>query len=188
MLSTSVKDLRILLVLLCGLLAFASCESKDQECYEPILVRASNAFVITDTQRVSYYMPDSTLNDSLIKVYRDSIMSGAEMKILNEDKPFTIIGTEPSSNVMRIALNPGKDSTRYTFHADTTAASVLDTITFYYVPTIHFISNSCGYNYYYTLNAVKSTGHLLDSVAMINNNVTNDVKVRNVQLYFKTDL
>jgi hypothetical protein len=175
----------LLAALLCGLL-MASCESKDQECYEPVLVRVSNAFVVTDTQTIKVPIGDSIqTKDSLIRVYRDSAMLNAEMKILDEDKPFTVTGTEQADRVMRIALNPDKDSTRYTFRADTTAGSLIDTITFYYVPIVHFISNSCGYNYYYTLSDVKFTQKLFDSVAMLNTNVTNDIKIRNVQLYFR---
>lgn len=179
-----------MLVLLYGLLAFASCESKDQECYEPILVRASNSFVITDTLTISVPVgSDTTIRrDSLVKNYRDSIMPLAEMKVLDETQAFTVIGTEPSGSnqLMRVAFNPSKDSIRYTFrtHTDST---VYDTITFFYTPIVHFISNSCGYNYYFTINNVKSTHNLFDSVALPNSSVTNDIGAKNVQLYFKTD-
>ncbi len=184
MLIRSGKAPIFLLALLCGLL-LASCESKDQECYEPTLVRVSNAFVVTDTMTIKIAIGDSTvLKDSLIRFYRDSVMLNSRMEILNEDKPFTIVGTELPDTVMRIAFNPGKDSTRYTFQADTVAGSLIDTITFYYDPIVHFVSNSCGYNYYYTLTDVRFTKKLLDSVALINTNITNDVKTRNVQFYF----
>lgn len=184
MLLRSGKAPLLLLALLYGLL-LASCETKDQECYEPVLVRASNAFIVTDTMTIRIPIGDSTVyKDSLIRVYRDSLMLNSAMEILNEDRSFFVIGTEQPDTVMKIALNPGKDSTRYTFRADTTASSLIDTITFYYVPIVHFISNNCGYNYYYTLTNVKFTKNLFDSVALVNTSITNDVKTRNVQLYF----
>ena len=185
MLFLSGKKIRYEAGLLACLLAWASCETKGPECYQPITVNLSNGFIVTDSVRVYYYIPpDSTRNDSIGFVYHDSIMAFSEMKVLDKDTLFRLIGTEAPNNVMSISLDPSTDSIRYTFRADT-ASSVFDTITYYYTSTIHFVSNSCGYNYYYTLNNVKSTGNMLDSIALINNQVTNDASVRNVQFYFK---
>lgn len=174
--------------LFAGLWGWTSCETKDQECYEPSLVRTTNRFYYFDTmteQVVIDTVNGTTITkDSLmIKVY-DSLMPAAEMQILDEDSLYTLYGTEAGSNIMRIALNPGKDSTRYTFRVDT-LSTTYDTITYYYTPLLHFISNSCGYNYYYTVNDVKFTRNLLDSMRLNDNNVTNDINITNVQLYFK---
>lgn len=182
------REIRFLLILLCGFFALVSCETKGPDCFEPILVTVSNSFQRVDTQRVFYYIPPDTITlmDSLRFVAKDSIMPRSEVKVLDFSTPFTVLGTEPGSAIMRIALNPAADSIRYTFRADNTDTnSVMDTITFYYLPKVHFISNNCGYNYYYTINNVVSTKKLFDSLRIINNNVTNDVSVKNVQFYFK---
>ncbi len=181
------KEIRSLLILLCGFFALVSCETKGSDCFEPVLVTASNSFQRIDTQRVFYYIPpDSTLTDSLRFVARDSVMPRSEIKVLDLSTPFTVTGSEPGSAIMRVAFNPAADSIRYTFRADTADTNaVMDTITFYYLPKVHFISNNCGYNYYYTINNVVATKKQFDSLRILNNNVTNDVSVRNVQFYFK---
>lgn len=173
----------ILFPLIC-FFGLASCEKDGPQCYEPTVVRAAVAFVVIDTQTIKTSVDSTTQKDTLVYKSRDSTMLASEMKILNETLPYKIIGTDPNLGIIHIAFNPDKDSTSYTFRADT-AASVRDTITFFYSPVVHFISNSCGYNYYYNINNVKFTRNLFDSVAIVNSNVTNNIKDRHVQLYFK---
>jgi len=182
MLSTPAQKRTGILVLLLCLAGILSCEKDGPECYVPLLVRTGNAFIITDTQYIQVdTMPQ---RDSLIYVYRDSVMRNAQMKILIDTPAYIVTGTEQNGNLMHIALNPLKDSTRYAFRADT-ASSIWDTITYYYTPVSHFVSNSCGYTFYYTLNGVKTTKHILDSAAVPQANVTTDITTRHVQLYFK---
>lgn len=174
----------ILFPLIC-LFGLASCEKDGPQCYEPTIVRAAVAFIVIDTQTVKTSVDSITQKDTLVYRFKDSSMLPSEMKILNETLPYRVISTEKDLNVMHVAFNPDKDSTSYTFRADTTASSLRDTITFFYSPVVHFISNSCGYNYYYNINNVKFTRNLFDSVAIVNSNVTNNIKDRHVQLYFK---
>ncbi|WP_118972766.1 DUF6452 family protein [Taibaiella koreensis] len=184
MLSTSARKLAATLIPLLCLAGLLSCEKDGPQCYVPTLVRVGNSFTVIDT---THKQVDSfPVRDSLIYVYKDSAMLASQMRILNETLNYTITGTDQANaRQMHIALNPLKDSTRYAFRADT-ASNVWDTITYYYTPESHFVSNSCGYTYYYTITGVKTTKNIFDSAILRRSDVTTDISVRHVQLYFKS--
>lgn len=179
------KDFKLLLILFAGLIIIASCESKEPECYQPTVVRALCKFKYRDTQIVQVQVgndSNNVINDT-IDIFPDSAMNSAQMRIIGEDKDILIQGARGDKS-LRILFNYSKDSIRYTFRTDSTS-SVFDTITFYYEPSVHFISNNCGYNYFYNIQKVAHTKHMIDSFAISNGNVSDDAKTENVQLYFK---
>jgi hypothetical protein len=179
------KDFKLLLILFAGLIIIASCESKEPECYQPTVVRALCKFKYRDTQIVEVQVGNDTNNviNDTIDIFPDSLMNSPQMRIIGESKDVLIQGVR-NDRSLRILFNYSKDSIRYTFRTDSTS-SVFDTITFYYEPSVHFISNNCGYNYFYNIKKVAHTTHMLDSFSITNSNVTDDAKSENVQLYFK---
>ena len=172
------------MIVIAGLFGLAACENGDPGCYEPQVVSAGIGYQLRDTQLVD----DTVQLDPLIVVqdtldiFEDSIMASPEMEVLNESIPLLVIGNNDTRN-LGIAFNQAKDSIRYRFRTDT-ASAVYDTITIHYSSTLHFISNNCGYNYYFGIKNVTHTTHMLDSAAVINNEVT-EASTRNVVFYFK---
>jgi predicted nucleic-acid-binding Zn-ribbon protein len=77
----------------------------------------------------------------------------------------------------------------YTFPADTLAAGVqpYDTLRFQYQRNLNFLSNACGYTYFYTLTSVTTTHHLIDSIVVANNSVTNNVNTRQLKIFIHPD-
>jgi hypothetical protein len=179
------KDFKLLLILFAGLILIASCESKDPECYQPTMVQALCKFKFRDTQIVEVQVGNDTNNLILdtIDIFPDSAMNSPQMRIIGESKDVLIQGAR-YDKTLRVLFNYSKDSIRYTFRTDSTS-TLFDTITFYYEPSVHFISNNCGYNYFYQIQNVKHTTHMLDSFAIPNSNVTDDAQTENVQFYFK---
>lgn len=175
-----------LLALICTTIA-VSCETEDPGCYEPVVVRVNNSFVVTDTFIQKFYIdPDSTIFiDSVMRNFRDSAMKAPQMITLDEAPPLSVLGIQTGR--LSVPLNAAKDSMRYAFRTDTAETAIWDTITFYYTPRVQFISNNCGYTHYFTLNSVKTTYNFFDSVSLPNSNVTNEATVQHVQLYFKND-
>lgn len=179
------KDFKLLLILLTGFMLLASCESKEPECYEPVNVNAYIAFkwkkYDSVEQVVSVIGKDTIWQTVLDSTFRDTILRAAEIQVIGEDSTLRIVS---NGNYTGVPFNPAKDTIRYRFRVDT-AATLFDTLVFYYDPVVHFVSNNCGYTYYFNLRNVKVTGHAIDSSSLVDINVTNDVQKRNVQLYLK---
>jgi len=87
------------------------------------------------------------------------------------------------SSKFTLSLSPQKDTCYWLFAADTAKGSMIDTLTFLYDRELHFVSNACGYSYFYSINAIQATHHFVDSVAISNSNVTNNVNTTHVQVY-----
>ncbi len=182
--SSGKKNIILLLVIIAGLLGLASCETDDPGCYQPTVVTAVCGFSVRDTQIVADTLSTNPLVivDKVLPRFRDSFMDSPEMKILAEDSVLLIRG-QKGARELGIAFNQAKDSVRYSFRTDTTS-TVYDTITVHYNSSLHFISNGCGYNYYFGIEKVTHTSNMLDSFAILQPEVTEEFK-NNIQFYFK---
>jgi hypothetical protein len=178
------KDFKLLLVLVAGMIIIASCESKEPGCYQPTTVGMVCGFQKRDTQIVKDTVSLNPLSviDRITYRFSDSFLPSPQMVVLHEKIALRVTGDKGSSQ-LGIAFNQDNDSITYTFRPDTTIA-VFDTITFFYTSTLHFISNNCGYNYYFNITDIKHTSNMLDSIGYIDRNVS-DANKRNVQFYFK---
>lgn len=87
------------------------------------------------------------------------------------------------TNKFRFQLSDLRDTTRWVIRPDT-AGTLQDTLTFIYERQLHFISTSCGYNYYYNLQKVISTHYLIDSVQLANFAVTSDASVEHLKIFY----
>lgn len=170
------------LLLLAGIaLCWISCETAGQQCYVPVSVTVRNNFkVYWDSL---YAIPDAIVNGDTTFVYewrvdtRDTLFAAPQLQVIGEDSAFLITGAENATAIQAL-LNPARDSIRYAFGPNATIDTLAytDTITFYYTANVHFISNACGYTYYYTLQQIKSTNHYIDSISLINNSVTQEAQ------------
>ena len=161
----STANCQLPIVFLLFAVLITSCEQGRNPCLQPttVYVRAHTY------QRLA----DSTTTDTLLPNPRwIAIDSGVALTYGKKISRFTF------------PLSPLADSARYALQPDSAVAR-FDTMVFYYKKRLQFLSNSCGYTYFYSLENIKSTLHLIDSVKLQNDNVNNDVNTaEHVQIYF----
>jgi len=163
--------MKLLLPILAALflLAGMSCGKETREpCLQPRqpLMRA-HAYRHADT--------GSALLDTLLPAPLLIPLSGTTLQ-------YYYLGT-PRSSQLSFTLSGVADSSRWVIRADT--ASVLqDTFTVYYDPQLRFLSNACGYTYFFHLTQILYTRHALDSAVIANADVTSDANVEHLKLYY----
>ncbi|MES2703674.1 MAG: DUF6452 family protein [Bacteroidota bacterium] len=81
-----------------------------------------------------------------------------------------------------LSLSPDSDTSKWAFTTDT-SGTPFDTLTFYYRRDKQFISNACGYACFFKLDSVHTTRKIIDSIHIINANVTNNANAGNLQIY-----
>jgi Family of unknown function (DUF6452) len=84
-----------------------------------------------------------------------------------------------------LSLSPNDSECKWIYMPDSSKLSthIFDTLTFRYKGSPHFISNACGYTYYYSLRSVQTTHTYTDSAHIKTTSVTNDIKPTHVQIY-----
>ncbi|GAA4460467.1 hypothetical protein GCM10023093_03150 [Nemorincola caseinilytica] len=88
-----------------------------------------------------------------------------------------------SRSSFALSLSPVADTSMWLYSPDTAAGTLTDTIIFRYERQLQFISNACGYTYYYDLRSAATTSHTIDSVQIINSSVTSDASKNHIQVY-----
>jgi predicted nucleic-acid-binding Zn-ribbon protein len=169
--------LRYLLTLLLSALIFAACKPKVQECFVPKSVSANIAFGLIDT-----FIELDTANIPITKVR--IVDTALYFPIFESIEPNVVQNVRfeglYNSTQMGIFLNPDNDSTQYIFYPN---LALFDTFKFHYESYPHFISNDCGYTYFYKLKKVSHTTRFIDSVLISNPEVTNSAQRSNVTFY-----
>ena len=157
--------IRSALLLLVSFFAFTACEQQRDPCLEPKLVSLKIAAL-----RV---LPDSSFTDTLVpKPYWTALA----------DSPFTI-AFPPRSNRFGLILSPHTDSCRYLFYPDS-LTSLPDTVTFLYNRELEFLSNACGFTWFFQLKDIRTTRRHLDSARIIDAEVNqNSSTPEHVQIY-----
>ncbi len=146
------------------LFALASCTQQRSPCYEPKIVSVFlKTYRLVDTSSVDTSLPYPAFGC-------------VDTPLMQERKP---------TNSFSALLSPFKDSTRWYLLPDSlTTIDQVDTITFYHSKTLNFISNACGYVYYYNISSVKTTYNSIDSISLINNSVDNNVNTQHIKIYY----
>jgi hypothetical protein len=160
----------IIFLLVC---AFGACTQQRSPCYEPKIVSAViGTYRIVDTSSIDSLLPQPA---------------------------FTCLDTPLSqeiaaNNIFTPLLSPHADSTRWLLIPDrfnpddsadvATPVEFYDTLTFYHTKELNFISNACGYVYYYTLTNVTTTYHSIDSISLLNNTVDNNANTQHIRIYY----
>lgn len=159
----------MLLISLCWL----SCKQERAVCFEPV-----NA-----TLRMGAYQGVEVDTGIIIA---DSFLPKA--LIIALDTPRLQVYAPTRANKFGLLLSPLADSTRFIIMADSVqiqTPALYDTVTFYYQRRLEFLSVACGYTYFFTLDTrVRATNNYIDSVQVVNGNVTNAANVEHVKIYF----
>lgn len=180
------KDLQTLRRLLFCLifLAATACEKGDPDCYQSNVVQARIQFVSKDSIMIDSILNDTLLLDTTIIRYADTAFEAPVFYTIDMERNLQII---PSfATRVGVPLDPRSDTIRYIFKLDSTADET-DTLRFAYSASNHFISNNCGFTNFFQLRSVEASGQLVDSVAIINPEVTNSAQETHVQLFFFVD-
>lgn len=149
------------------LIVFAACSSVDRD---PCLLPK------TTSMRVGAYQVDTS--GSVI----DSVLPSPLWVALTPDSLIGALYT--NSSEFYLLLSSVDDSCSYVLQPDTSIATV-DTITFYYDRQLQFLSNACGYTYYFNLKSISTTFHNIDSVKLNNTEVNSDANTaEHVQIFF----
>jgi hypothetical protein len=157
------KNILLLVVIL--LVALGSCTQERLPCLTPktasLKVRAVRK--LNDTAIV-----DTALPAAVLVAVTDSGKTG-----------YLYAG----SSSFTLSLSPVADTAKWLISADTIAGSPLDTIVFRYTRRLQFLSNACGYTYYYNINSVSTTNHIIDSFLITDRNVTSNVNTSHLKVY-----
>lgn len=152
------------------LLWAASCTQTRQPCLTP-----KTASLILQTM----HLPVDTST-----IFIDTALTSAVFLPITTHSSSGII--YPLGSSFTISLSPDSTICKWAFATDT-PATVFDTFTFYYQRRLQFLSNACGYTDFYTLDSVHTTHTFIDSLHLINTNVTNNVNITHVQVFIHPD-
>jgi hypothetical protein len=158
----------LLLILMLGSLAWQACTQDRQPCLTPKIaslnVRSVRISSSTDTTAI-----DTALHAAAFVALTDGGLKGLIF---------------PTQSTFTLSLSSIADSCQWSFITDTTrGVSLVDTITFRYKRDLQFVSNACGFAYFYNLLGVYSTNHIVDSLRITNTSVTNNVNTSHLQVY-----
>ena len=171
------KYLLFILFALCGIVWLA-CTQERQPCATPLVASLNMEMqhVLTDTSTI----------------FVDTALPGAEfIPISNIPNKGPDTDIYPQSSSFTISLSTDHDTCRWAFTTDSSHYG-FDTITFYYQKNLQFISNSCGYSYFYNLDTVFATHSnpiypIIDSIHILNKSVTNNVNTTQLQICIHPD-
>jgi hypothetical protein len=90
-----------------------------------------------------------------------------------------IYNKEKNVGIVRFPLNAAADSSVFIIKINTVA----DTIMFRYISYPHLISKECGYTYYHIIEPPLFTKHVLVSISMPKNPVTN-LNEENIRIFY----
>ena len=92
----------------------------------------------------------------------------------------------PQQSNFTISLSPDDTVCKWLFTTDSLYS--FDTLTFYYQRNLQFISNACGFTYFYSIDTILVTHDIsapviIDSFHIKNTSVTNNVNTKHLQIY-----
>lgn len=88
----------------------------------------------------------------------------------------------PPQASFTVSLSPDTNYCQWLFETDS-LKHIPDTVSFYYQRSAKFLSNACGFTYFYNIDSVHSTHLIIDSLHILNNSVTNNVNTKHLQIY-----
>jgi len=147
-----------------------ACKQQRQICLTPKIA----SFTIESMHRSSV---DTLFSDT-------ALLSAVFIPLTNASTTDSFIYSQAS--VFVISLSPVTDTCRWAFATDTTN-NVYDTLTFYYKRNLQFLSNACGYTYFYNLDSVHTTHRNIDSFHITNTSVTNNANTKHLQIFIHPD-
>jgi hypothetical protein len=104
--------------------------------------------------------------------------------------PVTLTGTDtvkfPQSATFTISLASNANSCIWLFTTDS-LHSRFDTLEFFYQRQLQFLSNACGFAYFYNLDSFHTSHYNIDSAHILANSVTNNVNTTQFKIYIHPD-
>ncbi len=140
---------------------------------------------------LSLYLNSCTLKscfdvtESKVKSTFYSIQSG---KALSPDS-LTLYGMNKDTSKIYHNLLKAVNAEFPLFATDTSVKFIIgingiyDSLEFRYKSYLHLISKECGYTYYFNLDTVIHTAHIIDSVSILKNTITNK-SGENMRIYY----
>ena len=153
-----------LLITACSLLFFA-CTQERTPCLTPKIASFNVECV--------HFLSDT----ATIPV--DTALPNAVFCPITTNGEYIIFGQQA---IFTLSLSPDADSCAYMFTTDSLLYPK-DTLKFYYKRQLQFLSNACGYAYFYYFDSAYTTKYNIDSAHIITNSVTNNVKPTHFKIY-----
>ncbi len=152
------------LLLLSSIMWFA-CSQQRQPCLDPVTASliVNSIHLKTDTSTIPV---DSSLPSAVFY----------PVSMLQND---TVLYSP--STTFTLSLSPDTGFCQWLFSP--THGGELDTISFYYRRQLKFLSNACGFVYFYGLDSIRTTHKAIDSVDILNTTVNNNVNTKHVQIF-----
>ena len=167
------KYLCFILSALCGI-GWVACTQERQPCLTPktasLIIETIHLTSDTATIPVDTALPAAIFIPVLPK--KDTL-------------PETIYPQQQS--LFTISLSSDSTICQWKITTDTLPTNQYDTLTFFYQRNLQFLSNACGYTYFYTLDSVHTTHINIDSLHIINTSVTNNVNTKHLQIFIHRD-
>ncbi len=169
------KDFSLLLVFFVLLSsAFMACQQDRDPCLDPKIQKLiMGAYTTLDSPA------------GVITIFTSSLPSPIITPIGAASVNPIYYGINSQGHSFALSLSSVSDSCQYFVQADTTLP-VGDTVSFNYTRQLDFLSNACGYTYFYNLLQISNTGHNIDSIVLENPGITTNVNVENIKVYFHT--
>lgn len=164
-------------------LGWVACTQQRQPCVDPTIVPLQFGIY-----KDSVSIIDTGLQPTIL-VFEDSpYLSSPYVGALDSGKvKFIYHGAASATNKFAIPMSSVADSCKWIVCPDSVSFlnNSFDTFSFYYDRQLQFLSNACGYTYYYNLHQVTSTYHNIDSIIVVNYNVTSNANAENLKVYIK---
>jgi hypothetical protein len=162
----SVKYFPVVVVVSCFL--FTACKQERQTCLTP-----RSAVLNVETMHIP--SPGLALVDTVPPV-------PIFVPLATTPQPGILF---PRTATFTLSLSPDANVASWAFITDTAAAADVtpDTLTFFYKRNLQFLSNACGYTYFYNIDSLQSTHHNIDSFKLLSTSVTNNVNTKHLQIY-----
>ncbi len=152
------------IVLLC---LFQAC-NKDTTCLTPKVVALRGGF----------YYEDS------VDVFKDTVQANANLFFGSNLSYYLNI---KKSSKFYLSLAQNRDSVTIYFQSDSasTEPETIDSFSVVYSREPHFISTACGYETFFSIQSIRYTTNVIDTLIVSHNAVNNDVNKEHIKIVIK---
>jgi hypothetical protein len=164
-----IKQAAMVMVIACALLA--ACSRERQPCL-------SLKTAVLNVSCVRYRDTGNTFIDTALPRARLAAVTDSGVQIFYYSQP---------ASLFTISLSPGSDTCRWLITTDSSNYE-FDTLSMYYKRKLEFLSNACGYTYFYNLTGITTSHNNIDSVIITDPGVTNNVNSKHLRIYFHRPL
>lgn len=112
----------------------------------------------------------------------DTLLPNPLLIPIDSKTPYIFGGVKRLSS-FPVSLSEVSDSCQWVLRPDS-ASSVADTINFFYTRNLHFISNACGYTYFFHVDRVTTTRNAIDSAILVKADVSTDNTSEHLRLIY----